>query len=212
MQTGPRVEGKHVQRSWGSPMPGALEGQQGIRCTGAECTGVRELEEVRTGRQQDLVGHGEESGRVKRPQGVHWLRSPSRAAMSVQVVPWGHGMAPKSINPVGVGAVGRSRLVLIAGERCWAHGPRWAGQAARDCPGPSPSWLPASAGRAMPAPDPIRPGSREQSRLPAAPPVAPRGPHSLQVSNARVGPELGVWSGAAWGPLFTHPLCPLPAA
>lgn len=153
------VEGKHVQRSWGSPMPGALEGQQGVRCAGAECTGVRELEEVRTGRQQDLVGHGEESGRVNRPQGVHWLRSPSRAAMRVQVVPWGHGMAPKSINPVGVGAVGRSRLVLNTGERCWAQGPRWAGQAARDCPGPSPSWLPASAGRAVPAPDPIRPGS-----------------------------------------------------
>lgn len=40
-------------------------------------------------------------------------------------------------------AVGRGRPVRIAGERSWARGPRWAGQAARDRPGPSPGPLAA---------------------------------------------------------------------
>ena len=50
---------------------------------------------------------------------------------------------PSAVLGVGGRAVGRGRPVRIAGERSWARGPRWAGQAARDRPGPSPGPLAA---------------------------------------------------------------------
>lgn len=50
---------QHVQRSWGSTTPGVLGQQQGAE----ECAKGRELQEVRTKRKRDLVGHSEESGR-----------------------------------------------------------------------------------------------------------------------------------------------------
>ena len=121
----------------------------------------------------------------------------TRGPEGKQAVPRGYGTTHESLSLVGASAVGRGCRVLGAGERYWALGPRWAGWAggqSRDHPEPSPS--PLAACLSQPGPHHPRPYKAWELRaqLPAAPPVTPRDPHTVQVSNARG--EAGLWAGA----------------